>query len=129
MNNAILKQCSNEKNAPRGAFLKAQKNLSLCSLLGGEEALLAEDRSATLLNGTGLERNLAGGSALAADRLVHLACGETILLALSPALLAPLWSGEVAGSVELLFTGGEREGAAAVAARQLLITGSSTGRS
>lgn len=87
------------------------------------EASLAENRAATLLNGTGLERNLAGSAALCADCVMHLARSAcTLVLAISTASLAALWSAQVLAGVEFLLTISEGEGSAAVAAGDLLIS-------
>jgi hypothetical protein len=94
---------------------------SLCA--ASHEASLAEHRSATLLNGTGLERNLALRSALGTNGLVHFAGGVgAIVLASVAAALAALGGGQVLTCVELLFTIREGEYGAAVAAGDLLIS-------
>ena len=87
------------------------------------EAVLAENRAATLLNGTGLERNLAGCSALGANGLVHFTrCRLAIVLASVAAALTALGSGQVLTCVELLFAFREGEYGTAVAAGDLLIS-------
>lgn len=82
----------------------------------GIEAGLAEDRTATLLYRTGLERNLAGGAALRACRVVHLAVLHTLALAGVATVLAALWGAQVLRRIELLFTIGERKLLTAIAA-------------
>ncbi len=103
----------------RGLFFKVRgKSLALCHARSalGIEAGLAENRAATLLDGTGLERNLAGCAALRASRVVHLAVLQTLALAGVAAILAALGSAQVLARVELLFTIGERKLLTAIAA-------------
>jgi hypothetical protein len=94
------------------------ESLALCraGTAFGIEAGLAEDRTATLLYRTGLERNLAGGAALRACRVVHLAVLHTLALAGVATVLAALWGAQVLRRIELLFTIGERKLLTAIAA-------------
>ena len=80
------------------------------------EAGRTEDRAATLLHWTWLEGDLALRPALRTNGVVHLAVAKALRLARVAAGLAPLWGGEVPALVELLFTVGEREDLAAIAA-------------
>ena len=86
------------------------------------EACAAENRTATLLNGTGLERNLARLSALRTDGVVHLAGRIALVLASDAAVLAALWGAQVLRRIKFLFTIGEGECCTAIAARKLLIS-------
>ena len=88
----------------------------------GVETRLAENRPSAFFDGTGLEWHLALGAALAANGIVHLAVAEALRLARRAAILAPLGRRELLGRVELLFTIGEDEVLAAVAAGELLIS-------
>ncbi len=92
-----------------------------CTAFRGK-ALFAEDRLATLLDGAGLERDLALVATLGAGGVVHLTIAEALGLARGAAVLAALGSAEVLGGVELLFAVRERECLSAIAARKLLIS-------
>jgi hypothetical protein len=81
----------------------------------GEEAILAEDGLAALLDRSRFERNLALRATLGTDGRVHFARRETLVLALLAAVLAALGSAQVAGVVELLLTFREGECLAAIA--------------
>ena len=94
---------------------------SLCIALG-LEAREAQNRATALFHRSGLEGDLTLGTTLGAHCGEHLARRETLGLAVLPAVLAALGGAEVAGSVELLFTVGERKCPAAIAACQLLIS-------
>lgn len=80
------------------------------------EAGLAQDRTTTFLNRTGLERNLALRAALATNGIVHLAVLHALALARIAAILATLGSAQVLAGVKLLFSFGKGEGLPAVAA-------------
>lgn len=87
------------------------------------EASLAENRAATLLYRTGLERNFALRAALGTNGLVHFARSVcALILAIIAARLAALGGGQVLTVVELLFTIREGEYGAAIAAGDLLIS-------
>ena len=88
----------------------------------GVEAGLAQDRATAFLDRARLERNLALCTAFCAGRIVHLTIGKALLLAVSAAILTALGSAEVLARVESLFTLGERECLAAIAAGDLLIS-------
>jgi hypothetical protein len=95
---------------------------SLCSAASCE-ASLAENRTATFLNRTGLERNLTLCTTLGTHCIVHLAgSGCALVFASGAAVLAALWSAQVLARVEFLLTVGEREFGAAIAACKLLIS-------
>lgn len=106
------------KNAPLGAslFERIEGLGATC-----HEAVLAQDRLATFLNRTGLERNLALCTTLGTHCIVHLAI-RPVGLAVRTASLATLWSAQVLACVEFLLTIGERECCAAVATGDRLIS-------
>lgn len=76
----------------------------------------------TFLDAARLEGNLARCSALGADGIVHLTIAEFLRFARRTAVLATLGSAQVLALIEFLFTAGEHEGPAAVAAGKLLIS-------
>ena len=88
----------------------------------GVETRLAENRSATFLDGSRLKGDLALRAALAADRVMHLSVLHALVLAVCATVLAPLGRRELLCGVELLLTIGEHEGLAAVATGDLLIS-------
>jgi hypothetical protein len=119
---SVSLSADNKKPRLRGVSESlVERRLHTCTALGGE-TILAEDRLATLLDGAGLERNLAVVSALGADGVVHLTIALTLGLASRAAVLAALGGAQVLAGVKLLFTLGEREGLSAIAARELLIS-------
>jgi hypothetical protein len=80
------------------------------------ETRFAEDRTSTFLDWARLERNLTLCTALGARSVEHLPVLHALILALVAAVLAALWSGKTALSVESLLTFRESEWRTAVAA-------------
>lgn len=113
------------KKSPRvsGGFFRCESESRFALLRAGSgEAILAENRLATLLYGARLERNLALVATLSTHGIEHLAVAKFLSLAGIAAILAALRRTEVLGVVELLFTFSERKCGTAVAASKLLIS-------
>ena len=104
------------------SFFVGECRLCSSAVLLCLEAVETQNRSATLGLGAWLERNLTSCSALGTCGREHLAGRVALLLALVAAILAALRSGEAALGVESLFTLGEREWLAAIAAGDRLIS-------
>ena len=108
---APLSRCpSSEPISPRSRLAAAS-----------HEAGLAEHWLAAFLDWARLERHLAGCATLGTRCIVHFAGSAALVLASVATVLAALGSAQVLGIIELLFTVGEREVCAAIAANDLLI--------